>query len=110
MSVSGWCGFNFCCCSFILKIGAFMIQFDEHSFQIGWFNHQLVVFIYVRPDKCKASTPEESLFEMVNHQRRRFSAPRKAYIDSGKKDLNFLNLEIYEGYPCDQTLSPMKFA
>ena len=36
MSVSGWCGFNVCCCSFILKIGAFMIQFDKHSFQMGW--------------------------------------------------------------------------
>ena len=23
-----------------------MIQFDEHIFQMGWFNHQLVLFSY----------------------------------------------------------------
>ena len=29
------------CLSFTPKFGE-MIQFDEHIFQLGWFNHQLV--------------------------------------------------------------------
>ena len=24
-----------------------MIQFDEHIFQMGWFNHQLDIYIYI---------------------------------------------------------------
>ena len=36
------------------------IQFEEHSFQLGWFNHQLVLVIYFRffavgaHESCKA--------------------------------------------------------
>ena len=29
------------------KIGE-LIQFDEHIFQMGWFNHQLVIFMTIR--------------------------------------------------------------
>ena len=28
-----------------------MIQFDEHIFQMGWFNHQLVMIEVLNPEK-----------------------------------------------------------
>ena len=28
-----------------------IIQFDEHIFQMGWFNHQLVLDLFLAPPK-----------------------------------------------------------
>ena len=28
-----------------------MIQFDEHIFQVGWFNHHLVTYLTLIPEK-----------------------------------------------------------
>ena len=41
----GWWFLKYCL-MFIPKIGE-MIQFDDHIFQMGWFNHQLVIYIYI---------------------------------------------------------------
>ncbi len=46
-----------------------MIQFDEHIFQMGWFNHQLVVYrqclhMGVEP-KIGVFTPPKSSILMV---------------------------------------------
>ena len=31
---------------FFAEIPGEMIQFDEHMFETGWFNHQLILYIY----------------------------------------------------------------
>ena len=36
-----------------------MIQFDDHIFQMGWFNHQLVDFLQCWKETVTASEAEE---------------------------------------------------
>ena len=48
---------------FFKTIPGKMIQFDEHMFQMGWFNHQLV---YLFPSKNSGTTIDGS--EIPNNQ------------------------------------------
>ena len=48
-----------------------MIQFDDHIVQMGWFNHQLVSYLYLYPGEVPkpVGNPEDSVWKIGVHLR-----------------------------------------